>query len=492
MSILGDKRLDRVQSRFLKAMETRQSVVIRQLSINRKEEVSYGRFLNNPNLHPELLVKAQSTVFQSNCTGQHVLLVEDTSIASFGLHTNRGTMGYVGKSTQLSGFNLHPVIGLSALNGVCLGLFGLLAWQRPEPEQPLIDPTLDKEAREAIEKAFKKQKHQKLWKQPFEQKEYYKWYSAIEQAVANCPTAASYTVISDREGDVYEALNGYEQKGWDYVIRSSSDRKLHLSKSEKKDPLLPKTLYQALNTWSVQGCYTIDLPKTDKRTAHKAQIEIKFGSLNIECPNWTIKKQYDKSLALYVIEVTEQAKTVVNGEKPIHWILLTSHPITNTEQALVIIQYYRWRWVIEQLFRTIKSQGLDIEHSEVETYEGLVNLATMALMAAVLVMQLVQAREGLIEQPINQVFTPIEIQCLEALNSKLEGNTDKQKNPNAKNSLAFASWVIARLGGWSGYKSERPPGPITMKNGIIRFYDILNGFILNSQNQYVNELVCIP
>jgi hypothetical protein len=137
----------------------------------------------------------------------------------------------------------------------------------------------------------------------------------------------------------------------------------------------------------------------------------------------------------------------------------------------------------------LKSKGLAIEESQVETYEALINLATLALIATTQVMQLVQARDGKTQQTIQSGFTPIEIQCLEQLNTQLEGNTQKQKNPHHKDTLAFAVWVIARLGGWSGYEKQRPPGPITIKDGIIRFYNILQGFRLNPQNQYVNELV---
>ena len=53
-------------------------------------------------------------------------------------------------------------------------------------------------------------------------------------------------------------------------------------------------------------------------------------------------------------------------------------------------------------------------------------------------------------------------QRLEQLNPKLEGNTKKQKNPYPPSSMAYAAWVVARLGGWSGYASQRPAGPITM------------------------------
>ncbi|PHN00527.1 transposase, partial [Flavilitoribacter nigricans] len=153
-------------------------------------------------------------------------------------------------------------------------------------------------------------------------------------------------------------------------------------------------------------------------------------------------------------------------------------PVQNTEQALQIVQWYLWRWTIEQLFRTLKSKGLNMEKAEVESFHGLVNLATMALIAAVQVMQLVQARDGQTLQRIGDAFFEPEIQCLTALNTKVEGKTQKQKNPHPPNTLSFAAWIIARLGGWSGYQKDKPPGPITFIRGLNRFYNILEGYYL--------------
>ena len=65
------------------------------------------------------------------------------------------------------------------------------------------------------------------------------------------------------------------------------------------------------------------------------------------------------------------------------------------------------------------------------------------------------------------------IQC-----KKLEGNTQKQKNPYKKSSLRYATWIIARLGGWKGYASERKPGITTLWVGLEKFYDTLNGYML--------------
>lgn len=59
---------------------------------------------------------------------------------------------------------------------------------------------------------------------------------------------------------------------------------------------------------------------------------------------------------------------------------------------------------------------------------------------------------------------------------KYEGKTEKQKNPHPYKSLAWCSWLIARIGGWKGYrKSEGPPGPITLKDGLCRFKSMFEG-----------------
>jgi len=167
-----------------------------------------------------------------------------------------------------------------------------------------------------------------------------------------------------------------------------------------------------------------------------------------------------------------------NREDAIDWTLLTTHEVNTTEDAELIVGWYKQRWQIEQLFRTLKSQGLDIESSQLETEASLTKLVIVALNAAIKIMQLVLAREGKTEHKTKMMFTDDEIECLSALQSRLEGRTEKQKNPYPPDNLAWASWIIGRLGGWMGYKSEGPAGPIVMGRGLERFYHVLNGFFL--------------
>ena len=499
MSILGDIRLDSVLLRLVTAMTTRLTVIIRKLGDNHKEQICYDRFINNKKVTPNKIVALLSKQSQVGCADKHVLLINDTTAASFGITANRGLIGHVGESKKVTGFYSHPAIGVDAATGGCLGLFGIDVWYRPYIETQDTSQ-LSKEEQEQLKKASKKARRHAVYETPFEDKESYRWLSVVKKAVENCSVATRYTAVGDRESDIYEAMSGFKQVEIDFVIRSSKDRNLSKpSKNPQKEGLLideqedeeaiHEKLYEKLNACSIVHTYEIDLPKTNQRSAHKAKVALKFCPVTLKCPDSKQKKGYLKELPIYAVEITEYSDSVVGNEKPIHWILLTSHPVETIEQALEIIRWYRYRWIIEQSFRTTKTKGLAIESSQAKSYEALAILITLALIAAVQVMQLVQAREGQTNQSIESVFSPIEITCLEQLNKQLEGKTAKQQNPHPQNTLAYASWVIARLGGWSGFKSQRPPGPITMQDGMIRFYNILVGFEIKLQNYDVNELV---
>ena len=84
--------------------------------------------------------------------------------------------------------------------------------------------------------------------------------------------------------------------------------------------------------------------------------------------------------------------------------LLTTHCIDNYDQAIDIIDLYRKRWYIEQLFRLLKKQGFEMEESELETGWALRKLAVLALNASLRIMQLMHATEDENAQPLSEVF----------------------------------------------------------------------------------------
>ena len=131
---------------------------------------------------------------------------------------------------------------------------------------------------------------------------------------------------------------------------------------------------------------------------------------------------------------------------------------------------------MEEYFRTIKTAGFDIEAADISDPRAMMNFVGAAAIAAVTIKQLVQAREGTTDQRLSDAFDPDDQPVLEAVSTRLEGKTARQRNPHPKGSLAFATWVIARLGGWTGYYGK--PGPQIMRRGLIEFRAIKYGTTL--------------
>jgi hypothetical protein len=100
--------------------------------------------------------------------------------------------------------------------------------------------------------------------------------------------------------------------------------------------------------------------------------------------------------------------------------------------------------------------------------------------AAVTIMQLVRARDGTTEEELVEAFESHDQPVLEALSSQLEGATARQKNPHPTGTLAFAAWVIARLGGWTAYYGK--PGPKVIRIGLEAFRRIKYGTTLRFQH----------
>ena len=125
------------------------------------------------------------------------------------------------------------------------------------------------------------------------------------------------------------------------------------------------------------------------------------------------------------------------------------------------------------MFRTLKSAAVQVDDSQVTQARRFVKLAVVALIAAVRIMQIVIGRAGQTGQSMTDAINPAHAPALTALNGRLEERTEKLKNPHPPGSLAWFSWIVARLGGWSGSRGYKPAGPKTIARGIAR----LDGFI---------------
>lgn len=379
--------------------------------------------------------------------GLHVLAIQDTSEINYQDHAEKTKdLGTVGNGKD-KGFFIHPVIAVEAQEHALLGICGAEVWQRRTGKSP---------------------QYKKL---PIEEKESYRWLKGGEIAKRSLATAAQVTIVGDRESDIYEEWVRIPDEKTHLLTRASRDRNIAEGGS----------LYGFLDALPAQHTYEVSVRARKERKSRIAKLEVGFSPVHIYRPQNCSDKTAPKSVKLFAVNVREIDPPSKNTA--IEWRLLTTHTVESVEQAMQIVSWYQQRWHIEQVFRTLKSQGLDVESSEVETASALENLVVLALLASVQIMQLVQGRNGESGRPASDVFEEEEMPVLKLLQAELEGKTQAQKCSFRTGSLAWGSWIIARLGGWKGYKSERPPGPITMAYGRQCFQGIMRGVRLASMIQ---------
>ena len=380
--------------------------------------------------------------------GRHILAIQDTSEINFSTTAERRRgLGETGHGNG-RGVLLHPMLAVDAENGSCLGLLSGQVWTRKGRR------TISHDLRDLSDK------------------ESQRWITTAQAAKPLLAKAAMVTALGDRESDIFALYASAAEQHFDVIARSMHDRKLN-------DGI---GLYAGSEAMAVVEQRAIVLPARAQRAERIALLELRFGVVNLARPQTRFLRHLPKNLALNLVDVREPDPPA--GMEPLHWRLLTTHPVTNAEQAWRIVEWYKRRWLIEQFFRVLKTQGFKLEDSQVGTADRLLKLVAIAAKAAVITIQLLQARDGRSHQPVQVVFDANEVATLAALNHTIEARTKRLKNPHPPDSLAWAAWIIGRLGGWDGYPSSKPPGPITMRHGLEYFHAVAVGRSLKD--------VCMP
>jgi hypothetical protein len=302
-------------------------------------------------------------------------------------------------------------------------------------------------------------------KRPFAEKESRRWLDATNTAASLVAAGAvCVTVVADQEGDIYEEF-ACRPTETELLIRAHHDRNLEDGGA----------LYGCMENVAELGRETIDLPANPGRPARQAVLALRARTVTLVRPKRNHPAEaakLPKTVTLTLVEAREVDPP--DAVTPVHWRLLTTHTVDTLAEAYRITGFYRQRWTIEQVFRVMKTKGFDIEAVRIAEDRPFENLTTATLIAAIQVLQMVRERDGVARRPLRDALDPDDQPAVEAICRTLEGKTDKQKNPHPKGSLAYASWVCARLGGWTGYYGK--PGPIVMMQGLQSLKAMLHGW----------------
>ncbi|MEQ9334192.1 IS4 family transposase [Thalassobaculum sp.] len=286
--------------------------------------VRADRFLGNPRVTVGALIAGWGERTARAVAGRHVLAVQDSS--EIGLRTTasrRRGLGLVGCGNS-HGLLLHAMLAVDADSGACLGLVSGQAWTRA-----------GRVPARAVDR-------------PLSEKESNRWGTTALAGKSVLSGATRVTVVGDRESDIYADWSRLPAAGFELLIRSQQDRRLTGG----------GRLHAIAADWPVAGTATIQVPAAPgtpgaKKGERPVTLVLRHGPVELQRPEPRYVAWRDPTLpatvAVHLVEVVESDPPP--GVEPVHWRLLTTHVPATAAEAWRIVEWYKARWTIEQMFR---------------------------------------------------------------------------------------------------------------------------------------------
>jgi hypothetical protein len=279
-----------------------------------------------------------------------------------------------------------------------------------------------------------------LSEKPIEDKESYEWLADLEEAhkLFGQMRQHRFVHITDREGDIFERFAAHRFDHIYFLSRLKHDRSLVDSELNLK---------AFIAQIPPQGC--ISLAIKDQKTGEKrlAKLEISFATCTIDVPAGLKKYQKEKGyqpLKVQVIQVKEvtQLTDPLKSFEPLFWLLLTSLPVEDLEQALEVIHFYTLRWRIED-FHVVLKQGARIEKLQFEQEHQLINAIITYSIVAIQVLRLRYLNEATPNLPIQETeFTEQDVHiAVQYLNKVRNMKIQIPQNPT----IAFFCQLLALI-----------------------------------------------
>jgi len=369
-------------------------------------------------------------------TRGHYLLIDDTTTISFDGAREISGLGIV-TSGSAQGFMLHSSLMVDAEDGEIMGLAGQAIYYRqrtPKKEKPRARLLRRRESEV--------------------------WGEVIQQIGPAPHDEVRFTHVCDHGADNFEVYCHFLHQRVDWVVRAAQLTRLVDANGETPQ------LRNYLKSQPVAGTYELKVPENEHQTARTAKLEVRFGRVGIPVPRDCGRFAKACGITFIVMNVVEVRETdVPAGTQPLQWVLLTSHPVSNFAEALVVVGYYERRPLIEEFHKGLKT-GCRIEERLYEAADRWENVAALLSIVAVRLLQLktiaVKQPERLAQEVVPQGW----LQMLHVLRGPR-----KKRIATAREFLR----ALAGLGGHLGRKHDGEPGWITIWRGFNKLHLLLRG-----------------
>lgn len=435
---LGDKRLNQRGSQVLETLAADPAASVNAACGGWSETIAAYRFFDNKAVEPDKILQPHIEATKRRMKEHPVVLIaQDTTELNFSAHPPRDA-GCLNKEDRF-GFYDHTHLALTPQR-LSLGVVGSEQYSRT-PE------SLGKTKERA--------------NLPIEEKESFRWLSGYRLAsdlARECPDTQIVSV-ADSEADIYDIFLEVEEHPTpaDFVIRAKEDR-CTPERDADSGPAVYRKMRDEVSASEVRLRRTLNLPRTPKRKAREAKLEIRAVRVTLKPPH---ARSGLRAVTLSVVLVEE-----VDGPgdgTDVSWLLLSTLPIESVDEVQRVIDYYVARWAIEVYFRVLKT-GCRVEKIQLETTSRVKNCLAFYKIIAWRVMYLTYLNRECPSLPCTALFDDCEWKSVWRV-------TTKRKLPKNPPLLSEFIPLLAQLGGYNNRPSEPPPGPQAIWVGIRRMTD---------------------
>lgn len=448
----GDRRLTERLIKVAAQTAGRPAGQITQVFSTSSSREGAFRLVENDAVLVEELIQASSRTCAERGVGNEYVFVpiDGTSLNLTDKARNKGT-GVVGaRYVGARGLQVMTAMAVTP-NGTPLGLCGQSWWARTE--------------------AVKRKKTGGFDKRPLEKKETWHWVDVMNQARRAfsgeaCPRPWFQL---DRGGDAWPVILDGLDPAQLFTVRAAHNRRLEAQALDGQRIYLKPTLAAQ----PVLATYELKVPPSSKRQERIAQIEIRSCQVTIALRT-TPKKT--KNVTLWAVLAREVAATTPGKEKPIEWLLLTTHPVQTEEAARLVLFGYSQRWRIEEFHRLWKTSACNVEDNQLRDKDHIIRWAIILATVAIRLLRLTYLARETPDAPASVELSASEIQAIVLAR--------EPKAVPSTVSIALAVRWLADLGGYTGYSSSGPPGALTIARGLQRIETLASVLKRRNRDQW--------
>lgn len=410
----------------------------------------FYRFAGNPSTEAGELIRSHAQEVMSRVdVGRRVIVSHDTTTFEFKDGIERTGLGYI-KRYKKNAKKWKPKEDVRGF----FGHFSLAVGVEDEQYKPLAALSLIPINR-LKPRALHKSKPSGAECAQLKDPEAKRWLDGVKRSMERLPEPGEAIHVMDREGDKYWLLDELAKMSARFVVRVNHNRRLLSDEQtllrDKLDTALPLKLERRvpINARKAKP-FARDNKKHPPREARIAHLEIRAFPLRLRAPNYYPDKEGFPTHVVWVYEPNPP-----EGGESVEWLLYTNEPIDTDEQVAAIVDAYRARWLIEELFKAIKT-GCQFEKRRLESYEAL--LVTLALFTpvAVRLLALRHIARATPDAPATNVVSTRQLKLITILCPK--------RNIGSTSTARDVLLAVASLGGHLRHNGW--PGWLVLRRGL--------------------------